>query len=165
MVQTRTNELAHPIASFTPYGCVLRIAVSALPVNQRCWIGFVRSRQYVLMLRRAALLLCLVSSLCPGVSSAQVTVIASRVSETPLLAPGGSGWMATGVFNPAAIRIGSKTVLLFWAPDANYNKRDAQLCLATSRDLLHWDRKAFCCLRITANGIPSGRSLAPLSLR
>ena len=147
------------------------------------------------MLRRSLLLLCLISTLCPGVSPAQVTVTASRVSETPLLAPGGSGWMATGVFNPAAIRVGPKTVLLFRATDAQgtsrigyaesadggrfrvrpepvlspeaayekdggvedprvvnidgvyymtytgYNKRDAQLCLATSRDLLHWDRK------------------------
>ena len=75
------------------------------------------------MLRRAALLLCLISSLRPGVSSAQVTVTASRVSETPLLAPGGSGWMATGVFNPAAIRIGSKTVLLFRATDPQGTSR------------------------------------------
>src|SRR4051794_28857245 len=167
----------------------------SLDSTQGYWIGFERSSQDVLMLRRAALLLCLISSLCPGLSPAQVTVTASRVSETPLLAPGGSGWMATGVFNPAAIRVGSKTVLLFRATDAHgtsrigyaesadgrpfgvrpepvlspeaayekdggvedprvvnidgvyymtytgYNKRDAQLCLVTSRDLLHWDRK------------------------
>jgi len=123
-----------------------------------------------------------------------VAVSAVRVSNEPLLRPG-AGWSDFGAFNPAAIRAGAKTVLLFRAQDANrtsrigyaestdglhftvrpepvltpeadyernggvedprvvqidgtyyltytgYDTHSAQLCLATSKDLIHWERK------------------------
>src|SRR5579884_3525382 len=104
-------------------------------------------------------------------------------------------WSELGLFNPAAIKLGTKTVLLFRAQDRNHTSRigyaesadgihfqirrepvlspempyehgggledprivkiggtyyltytgydlhSAQLCLATSRDLVHWERK------------------------
>lgn len=118
-----------------------------------------------------------------------------RLSNRPILSPTGSGWESAGTFNPAVVRRGEKTIMLYRAQDANgtsrigyaesedgihfvrradpvlipetdyekdgggedprlveidgvyyltytgYNKRDAQLCLAVSRDLLHWERK------------------------
>lgn len=118
-----------------------------------------------------------------------------RVATNPLLAPQGSGFESTGVFNPAVIMQDGRFVMLYRAQDRNgtsrlgyasstdgihftrrvepvlspeteyergggvedsrlvridgtfyltytgYNKKDAQLCLATSNDLIHWDRK------------------------
>lgn len=118
-----------------------------------------------------------------------------RASETPILTPQGEGWESAGTFNPAAVRVGQKVVMLYRAQDrqgtsrlgyaessdgihfvrhpqpvlspeaeyekgggvedprlvkfgdtyyltyTGYNKKDAQLCLATSRDLIHWERK------------------------
>ncbi len=123
-----------------------------------------------------------------------VSIRAERVSSRPLLTPG-EGFTKFGLFNPAAIQMGEKTVLLFRAqdehhtsrigyaesedglhfkvnakaalsPEAPYEKNggvedprvveingiyyltytaydlhSAQLCLATSSDLLHWERK------------------------
>ncbi len=121
---------------------------------------------------------------------------AERISNEPILKPGAGGtdWTNFGLFNPTAIKIGSKTVLLFRAQDekhtsrigyaesedglhftlrpepvlspeapyekgggvedprvvkignlyyltyTGYNLHDAQLCLATSTDLIHWKR-------------------------
>jgi predicted GH43/DUF377 family glycosyl hydrolase len=127
-------------------------------------------------------------------AAAQVSITAERVSATPILSPA-DGWADGGLFNPAAIRAGGKTVLLFRARDrqntsrigyaessdgfhfrvrpepvlapeaeyeksggvedprvvqiggtyymtyTGYNRHDAQLCLATSRDLIHWERR------------------------
>ena len=118
-----------------------------------------------------------------------------RLSETPIIAPRGTGWEAAGTFNPAAVVRDGKIILLYRAQDrtgtsrlgyaesadgvhftrrpepvfsptmdyekdggvedprlvlfgdtyyltyTGYNKKDAQLCLATSKDLIHWDRK------------------------
>jgi beta-1,2-mannosidase len=118
-----------------------------------------------------------------------------RLSGTPVISPRGSGWEASGTFNPAVVRRGDKIVMLYRAQDkqgtsrlgyaesadgihfarrdqpafspleeyeknggvedprlvqfgdtyyltyTGYNKKDAQLCLATSKDLIHWDRK------------------------
>lgn len=123
-----------------------------------------------------------------------VTVSAARIADEPLLRPG-EGWSHFGLFNPAAVRIGPKTVLLFRAqdekktssigyaessdglhftvrpqpvlqPEADYERdggvedprvveidgtyyltytgydtHSAQLCLAESKDLIHWERK------------------------
>ena len=123
-----------------------------------------------------------------------LTITAERVSEVPLLTPS-LPWTELGLFNPAAIRTGDKTVLLFRAQDKSHTSRigyaestdgihfsvrpqpilspettyeqgggledprivqiagtyyltytgydlhAAQLCLATSKDLLHWMRK------------------------
>jgi predicted GH43/DUF377 family glycosyl hydrolase len=124
----------------------------------------------------------------------QVTVRAQRLSEQPLLKPD-LPWASQGLFNPTAIQVGNKTVLLFRATDdrhtsrigyaesadgkrfvvnpqpvlspetdyekgggvedprvveisgtyyltyTGYNLHDAQLCLAVSTDLKHWERK------------------------
>jgi predicted GH43/DUF377 family glycosyl hydrolase len=125
-------------------------------------------------------------------------ITAQRTSDQPLLAPGtgGTSWSSHALFNPAAIKLGGKTVLLFRAQDAHqtshigyaesqdgmhftvrsepvlsaqeayeqgggvedprvvqigdvyyltytgYDKahNTAQLCLATSSDLIHWQR-------------------------
>src|SRR5271165_3558334 len=145
-------------------------------------------------LPRRALTLSLLSSLLLAAAPAQVSIRADRLAESPLLTPG-SSWTAHGVFNPAAVSVNGKTILLFRATDASdvssigyaesddgihfrsnpdpllkaetayekpggvedprivkidntyyltytgYNRKDAQLCLATSRDLKHWDRK------------------------
>ncbi len=118
-----------------------------------------------------------------------------RVSDTPVIAPRGTGWEAAGTFNPAVVVRGDKIVMLYRAQDkqgtsrlgyaesadgvhftrraepvlspteeyekdggvedprlvkfgdtyyltyTGYNKKDAQLCLATSTDLIHWGRK------------------------
>jgi predicted GH43/DUF377 family glycosyl hydrolase len=123
-----------------------------------------------------------------------VSVHAERLSDQPLLRPAAPPWMEAGAFNPAAVTVNGKTVLLFRARDARgasrigyaesadglhfkidprpvlepaapyergggvedprvlrigaiyymtytgYNRRDAQLCLATSPDLRHWRR-------------------------
>jgi len=127
-------------------------------------------------------------------AQAQIAVRAERLSEQPLLKPD-LPWASQGLFNPTAIRVGNKTVLLFRATDGHhtsrigyaesadgirfvvspqpvlspetdyekgggvedprvvqiagtyyltytgYNLRDAQLCLAVSTDLRHWQRK------------------------
>lgn len=123
-----------------------------------------------------------------------ITISAQRLSDEPLLSPG-HDWSEFGLFNPAAIRIGNKIVLLFRAqdrehtsrigyaestdglhfnvrpepvlsPEADYEKgggvedprvvqingtyyltytgydlHSAQLCLAISTDVVHWQRK------------------------
>lgn len=127
-------------------------------------------------------------------AGAQVSITAERLSSAPILRPA-EGWTGGGLFNPAAIRVGNKTVLLFRARDqaktsrigyaessdgvhftirpepvlapettyekdggvedprvvkiggtyymtyTGYNLHDAQLCLATSPDLIHWGRR------------------------
>jgi beta-1,2-mannosidase len=42
-----------------------------------------------------------------------------------------------GVEDPRLVQFGDTYYLTY----TGYNKKDAQLCLATSRDLIHWDRK------------------------
>lgn len=42
-----------------------------------------------------------------------------------------------GVEDPRLVKIGG----LWYLTYTGYNKRDAQLCLATSRDLIHWQRR------------------------
>jgi len=135
----------------------------------------------------------LISLLAVATLHAQVTVTATRMGQEPILGPGQT-WASSGRFNPAAIRVGEKTVLLFRARDAGgtsrigyadstdglhftvrpvpvlspeteyeknggvedprlvqidrtyyltytaYNRGDAQLCLASSQDLIHWRR-------------------------
>lgn len=130
-----------------------------------------------------------------GQKAVPVHISVDWSSSTPLISPTSSGAASAGVFNPAAVRQGAKTVLLYRAQDTagtsrigyassadgvhftvsdqpvltpevdyekdggvedprvlkiadlyymtytGYNKKDAQLCLATSRDLIHWDRK------------------------
>jgi predicted GH43/DUF377 family glycosyl hydrolase len=142
-------------------------------------------------------------SLCAGLAFAVVEAGQSpwpfgpwqRASQTPIIAPQGTGWESAGTFNPAVILRQGKFIVLYRAQDAagtsrigyaestdgihfmrrsepvfapeaeyekdggvedprlqkiadtyyltytGYNKKDAQLCLATSRDLIHWERK------------------------
>lgn len=142
-----------------------------------------------------ASLVCLaaMTAALPARLDLPVSVTAERVSTEPLLRPG-NDWMSLGVFNPAAVRLADRTVLLFRAQDQNqtsrigyaesldgkhftarpepilspeapyeknggvedprvvqiegtyyltytgYDTHSAQLCLATSKDLVHWDR-------------------------
>jgi predicted GH43/DUF377 family glycosyl hydrolase len=133
-------------------------------------------------------------TVCSGAATYQIAINARRLSDQPLLGPGHE-WSELGLFNPAAIMAGEKTVLLFRAqarnhtsrigyaestdglhfrvrtqpvlsPEADYEKgggvedprvvqingtyyltytgydlHSAQLCLATSTDLIHWQRK------------------------
>src|SRR3984957_1818930 len=127
----------------------------------------------------------------------------TRLSDTPILTPQGSGFESAGTFNPSVVKKDGKFVMLYRAQDTKgtsslgyatsddgvhftrraepvltagapyekgggvedprlqkigatyyltytgYNnvdgngadKKDAQLCLATSTDLVHWDRK------------------------
>lgn len=140
----------------------------------------------------------LLASCCLVLASSAETVYvhAKRASNEPVLSPGvpNATWSDFALFNPAAIKVGNKTVLLFRAQDHNhtsrigyaeseddlhfrvrrepvlspetpyekgggmedprlvrigdlyyltytgYNLHDAQLCLATSSDLIHWRR-------------------------
>ncbi len=118
-----------------------------------------------------------------------------RLTDAPVISPGGDGWQSAGTFNPAVIEANGKIVMLYRAQDnqgtsrlgyadsadgvhfkrrdepvlnptqsyeknggvedprlvqfgdtyyltyTGYNKTDAQLCLAISKDLIHWERK------------------------
>jgi predicted GH43/DUF377 family glycosyl hydrolase len=145
--------------------------------------------------RRVAVLLTLLAvGAWAAAPPEAIRVEAERVSQQPLLRPG-KDWSSLGLFNPAAVRKGEKTVLLFRAQDQHhtsrigyaesgdglhftvrkqpvlspvtdyekdggvedprlveingtyyltytaYNGHDAQLCMATSNDLIDWQRK------------------------
>ena len=64
-----------------------------------------------------------------------VTIVARRLSNDPLLKPAPPAWMAAGVFNPAAVMVNGKTVLLFRARDAQGTSR---IGYAESADGLHF---------------------------
>lgn len=55
----------------------------------------------------------------------------------PLLSPEADYEKDGGVEDPRLQKFGDTFYLTY----TGYNKKDAQLCLATSRDLVHWDRK------------------------
>ena len=55
----------------------------------------------------------------------------------PVLAPETEYEKGGGVEDPRLVRIGDTYYLTY----TGYNKKDAQLCLATSKDLTHWERK------------------------
>jgi len=59
-----------------------------------------------------------------------------RRSE-PVLSPETSYEMDGGVEDPRLVKIGDTHYLTY----TGYNKKDAQLCLAISKDLIHWERK------------------------
>jgi predicted GH43/DUF377 family glycosyl hydrolase len=60
----------------------------------------------------------------------------TRRSE-PVLSPEADYEKNGGVEDPRLQKFGETYYLTY----TGYNKKDAQLCLATSRDLIHWDRK------------------------
>lgn len=55
----------------------------------------------------------------------------------PVFAPEASYELGGGVEDPRLVKINR----LYYMTYTAYNKTDAQLCLATSRDLIHWERK------------------------
>jgi predicted GH43/DUF377 family glycosyl hydrolase len=55
----------------------------------------------------------------------------------PVLSPEASYEKDGGVEDPRLVKIDG----LYYLTYTGYNKHDAQLCLATSRDLIHWERK------------------------
>ena len=57
--------------------------------------------------------------------------------DEPILGPETEYEKDGGVEDPRLVRFGDTYYLTY----TGYNKKDAQLCLATSQDLIHWDRK------------------------
>jgi beta-1,2-mannosidase len=55
----------------------------------------------------------------------------------PVLSPVAEYEKDGGVEDPRLVKFGDTYYLTY----TGYNKKDAQLCLATSKDLVHWDRK------------------------
>ena len=55
----------------------------------------------------------------------------------PVLSPEAAYEKDGGVEDPRLVSIDGK----FWLTYTGYNKKDAQLCIAVSTDLIHWDRK------------------------
>ena len=55
----------------------------------------------------------------------------------PVMVPEADYEKDGGVEDPRLVKIGGTYYLTY----TGYNKRDAQLCLATSEDLIHWERK------------------------
>ena len=59
------------------------------------------------------------------------------VREQPVLVPEADYEKDGGVEDPRVLQIGDTYYMTY----TGYNKRDAQLCLAISKDLIHWERK------------------------
>ncbi|PYY15869.1 MAG: glycosidase [Acidobacteria bacterium] len=59
------------------------------------------------------------------------------ISDQPVLTPEADYEKEGGVEDPRVLKI----VDTYYMTYTGYNKKDAQLCLATSTDLIHWDRK------------------------
>ncbi len=57
--------------------------------------------------------------------------------DEPVLSPSAEYEKDGGVEDPRLVQFGDTYYLTY----TGYNKKDAQLCLATSTDLIHWDRK------------------------
>lgn len=57
--------------------------------------------------------------------------------DEPVLTPQEDYEKGGGVEDPRLVQFGDTYYLTY----TGYNKKDAQLCLATSKDLIHWDRK------------------------
>ncbi|HLH05295.1 MAG TPA: glycoside hydrolase family 130 protein [Bryobacteraceae bacterium] len=91
---------------------------------------FGKIRKRTLAIASGVLCALLVSAFAAQV----VTVSAERLSEKPLLEPN-SSWAELGLFNPAAIRVENKIVLLFRAQDRNHTSR---IGYAESTDGVHF---------------------------
>src|SRR5579872_4764669 len=57
--------------------------------------------------------------------------------DEPVLSPSADYEKDGGVEDPRLVKFGDTYYLTY----TGYNKKDAQLCLATSKDLIHWERK------------------------
>jgi predicted GH43/DUF377 family glycosyl hydrolase len=71
-----------------------------------------------------------------GYASSRDGIHFTRRGE-PVLAPEAEYEKDGGVEDPRLVNIGGTYYLTY----TGYNKREAQLCLATSRDLIHWQRR------------------------
>lgn len=71
-----------------------------------------------------------------GYATSQDGVHFTRRPE-PVLSPEAEYERNGGVEDPRLVRLGTTYYLTY----TGYNKKDAQLCLATSSDLIHWTRK------------------------
>lgn len=60
-----------------------------------------------------------------------------NVRPEPVFVPEAAYEKDGGVEDPRILKIGDTYYMTY----TGYNKRDAQLCLATSKDLMHWERK------------------------
>ncbi len=60
-----------------------------------------------------------------------------RRRPDPVLSPEAEYERDGGVEDPRLVKIGDTYYLTY----TGYNKKDAQLCMATSKDLIHWERK------------------------
>ena len=60
-----------------------------------------------------------------------------KIRPQPVLEPAAPYELGGGVEDPRLVRIDG----LFYLTYTGYNGKDAQLCLATSKDLIHWQRK------------------------
>lgn len=58
-------------------------------------------------------------------------------NSDPILSPQADYELGGGVEDPRLVRFGD----IYYLTYTGYNKKDAQLCLALSKDLLHWERK------------------------
>jgi predicted GH43/DUF377 family glycosyl hydrolase len=65
----------------------------------------------------------------------------------PVLSPEAEYEKGGGVEDPRLVKLGDTYYLTY----TGYNTKDAQLCLATSRDLIHWDRKGVILQAYTGN--------------
>jgi len=79
-----------------------------------------------------------------------------KIREQPVLAPEAPYEIGGGVEDPRLVFIAGTYYLTY----TGYNGHDAQLCLATSRDLIHWDRKGVILPAYKGTWNPSGPSLA-----
>src|SRR5579862_9404313 len=57
--------------------------------------------------------------------------------DQPVLSPSAPYEKDGGVEDPRLVRFGG----IYYLTYTGYNKKDAQLCLATSTDLIHWNKK------------------------
>src|SRR5690242_5643222 len=71
---------------------------------------------------------------CLLTSAAGIEIAAERLSNEPILRPGKS-WSEFGLFNPAAIKVGAKIILLFRAQD---RRQTSRIGYAESDDGLHF---------------------------
>ena len=62
-----------------------------------------------------------------------------RLSETPVIAPRGTGWQSAGTFNPSVVMRGEKIVMLYRAQDKQGTSR---LGYAESADGIRFTRRA-----------------------
>ena len=79
--------------------------------------------------------LLLSHSVAAQTADVPVKIMVDWTSPTPLISPSGSGAAYAGTFNPAAVRVGNKTVLLYREQDKSGTSR---IGYASSTDGVHF---------------------------